>query len=87
MGRRRRKVIKMVRKKLPTFFLCPRCGKNAVRVVFNKKSGKAMVLCGFCSLSSSFNVAPPSAPVDAYCLFVDNYYGMEGHEDVAIRER
>ncbi|KYH39181.1 MAG: hypothetical protein AYL28_001120 [Candidatus Bathyarchaeota archaeon B23] len=87
MGRRRRKVVKVVRKKLPVFFLCPRCGKNAVRVTINKKVGSVTVICGFCNLSASFDMASTMAPVDAYCLFVDNYYGMEGHGEVAVRER
>jgi len=86
MGRRRRKVVKIVKKKLPVFFLCPRCGKNAVRVIMNKKLGRVSVICGFCNLSASFEISPTMAPVDAYCLFVDNYYGMGGHEEVAARE-
>src|SRR5881628_3922602 len=45
LGRRRRRVVRIVKKKLPTVFTCPRCGEEAVRVTIDKQTGHATVLC------------------------------------------
>lgn len=84
MGRRRRKAVKIVRKKLPEFYLCPRCGKNTVKATVNKKQEQVVVVCSNCGLRSSFQVQPQMAAVDAYCLFVDNYYGVESKEEAPV---
>lgn len=73
MGRRRRKVVKFPRKRLPKFFLCPKCGKEAVRVTLFKAGQRVRVECGFCGLSDEFSFFATMAPVDAYCKFVDRY--------------
>lgn len=83
MGRRRRRVVRVVKRKLPEFYLCPRCGKNTVKATINRKQGRVMVICGSCGLSGTFPVKPQMEEVDAYCLFVDSYYGVE-REEAAI---
>ncbi len=81
MGRRRRKVEKVVRRTLPELFLCPRCGKNTVKATINKKKGYAVVVCSNCSLNESFQYTPQMAEVDAYCRFVDSFYAGETREE------
>jgi len=75
MGRRRRRVVKIVKKKLPTIFTCPACGEESVKVIMKKGSDKAIVQCGSCKIKEEFAVAPPSSMVDVYCKFTDKYYG------------
>lgn len=80
MGRRRRRIVRVVRRKLPEFYLCPRCGKNTVRATIKRKQGRVLVICGSCGLNDTFPVQPQMEGVDAYCLFVDSYYGVEKEE-------
>ena len=77
MGRRRRKAVKIIRRRLPEFYLCPRCGKNTVRATIKKKQDQVVVVCGSCGLKANFQAGPQMAEVDAYCLFVDGYYNPE----------
>ena len=74
MGRTRRKVVKIFKRKLPELFLCPKCGKNTVKATIDSKESRARVVCSNCELKSVFSSTPNMAEVDAYCLFVDNYY-------------
>ena len=79
MGRRRRTVVKVFKRKLPELYLCPKCGKNTVKATIDRKGSKARVVCSNCALSSIFSSNPQMAEVDAYCMFVDKYYlGSEG---------
>jgi len=84
LGRRRRKVVKIVKRKLPDFYLCPRCGKNTVKATISKKGGQIAVVCGNCGLKNTFDAKPQMEEVDAYCLFVDSYYGVETKEEAAV---
>lgn len=84
MGRRRRRVVKIVKRRLPEFYLCPRCGKNTVKATINKKQGQVVVVCGSCGLNRTFNVQPQMEDVDAYCFFVDSYYGVESKEEATV---
>lgn len=77
MGRKRQKVVRIVRRKLPEFYLCPNCGKNTIKVHLHKDKGNTTVICASCGLRTSFPVTKDLAEVDAYCLFVDKYYGVE----------
>ncbi len=77
MGRRRRRVIKVVKKKLPTVFTCPACGEETVRVKFPEGSSKAIVQCGSCGLKQEFDVSPSSQMVDVYCKFTDAFYSKD----------
>ena len=74
MGRRRRKVVRVLKKQLPKIFLCPKCGKEAITVDLNKGQGTAIVKCRNCGLTQELSTKPAFKEIDAYCLFTDRYY-------------
>jgi len=74
MGRRRRKVIKIPKKKLPKVFLCPNCGRESIKVVLKKSEEKALIQCGSCGLSDVISIKSYFKEVDAYCEFTDKFY-------------
>jgi len=74
MGRRRRRVVKIVRKKLPTIFTCPVCGEESVKVILKTGSGRAVIQCGSCKLKEELAVPRSASVVDAYCMFTDKFY-------------
>ncbi len=75
VGRRRRRVVKVVKKKLPSVFTCPRCSEEAVRVTMPRGDGLASVQCAACGLKDEFEAPSPIQMVDVYCKFTDKYYG------------
>ncbi len=77
MGRRRRRVVKVVKKKLPSVFTCPSCGEEAIRVKLPQGSGPAIAQCGACGLKREFEVTPSSQVVDVYNMFTDAYYSKD----------
>lgn len=87
MGRRRRRVIRIVKKKLPTVFVCPKCGEEAVRVTIAKDTGKATVLCALCQLKDEFQAHPAAQMIDVYSYFADRFYGVKDPRAIIPRER
>jgi transcription elongation factor Elf1 len=77
LGRRRRRVIKVVKKKLPSVFTCPQCGEEAIRVKLPQGAGPAIVQCGSCGLKREFEATPSSQIVDIYCMFTDTFYARD----------
>jgi transcription elongation factor Elf1 len=75
MGRRRRKVVRIPKKRLPKFFSCPRCGKETVRVEIIREKERAIVGCSSCGLKQEFQVKHAQGEVDVYCMFTDAIYG------------
>jgi transcription elongation factor Elf1 len=87
MGRRRRRVIRIVKKKLPTVFVCPRCGEEAVRVTIAKDTGHATVLCALCNLKDEFPAHPAAQAIDVYSYFTDRFYGVKDARPIIPHER
>lgn len=76
MGRRRRKVVRILKKRLPQVFLCPRCGKETIRVRLVKGEDRAVLHCGGCDLTDEFPTRQPYKDIDVYCKFTDKYYSQ-----------
>ena len=78
MGRRRKKIVHIPKKKLPKFFSCPRCGKETVRVeVFREDGGRAVAQCSSCGLKEEFQIKQAQGEVDVYCMLTDRVYGPQ----------
>jgi transcription elongation factor Elf1 len=84
MGRRRKKEEKIIRKTLPEYYLCPNCAKNTVKVTLDKKNNVAGIRCSSCGLKGRVSIDALTAEVDAYSLFVDQYYGTGKVEEKKI---
>jgi transcription elongation factor Elf1 len=74
MGRRRKKVVRIPKKRLPKFFSCPKCGKQTVRVNLYRDEGNAMAGCSSCGFQEEFQVKPAQGEVDVYCMLTDRVY-------------
>jgi transcription elongation factor Elf1 len=83
MGRRRRKVVHIPKKKLPKLFSCPKCGKETVRVEINRDQKHAIVACGGCGVKDEFPIKPVQGEIDMYCMFTDKFYGRPRRSSAA----
>jgi transcription elongation factor Elf1 len=75
MGRRRKKVVRIPKKRLPKFFSCPKCGKETVRVEITREEDIALARCSSCGLREDFQVKHAQSEVDVYCMLTDRVYG------------
>lgn len=70
MGRRRRRVVHVVKKTLPKVFTCPNCGMVSVRL--QPKDTTTIISCGSCGTSQEIENAGKE-PIDIYNEFVDRF--------------
>jgi transcription elongation factor Elf1 len=77
MGRKRQKVVRIIKRRLPDQYLCPKCGMNTITVILRQGEGIGRIICARCELRGQFPIPDNVQPVDAYCIFVDSYYGVE----------
>ncbi len=76
MGRRRKKVVHIPKKRLPKFFSCPKCGKETVKVAISREDGgHAVAQCSSCGLKEEFPIRQAQGEVDVYCMLTDKVYG------------
>jgi transcription elongation factor Elf1 len=81
LGRKRKKVVKYTRSQLPTKYLCPNCGKNTIGVIVHEEDEIARMICSNCSLKEQIKITRDTAPIDAYCQFVDEFYGVQEQDE------
>ena len=75
MGRRKKKAVRILKKRLPKFFSGPKCGKETVRVELFREEGSAVAGCSSCGFQEEFQVKPAQGKVDVYCMLTDRVYG------------
>jgi transcription elongation factor Elf1 len=82
MGRRRKKVVRIPKKRLPKFFSCPKCGKETVKVELFRDESRAVAGCSSCGFQEEFSVKSAQGEVDVYCMLTDRVYGSSSRSSV-----
>ena len=62
--------------KLPTVYLCPACGKQAINVKIFPGGEHARVRCRNCGLAKEMDTRPAFSEIDIYCQFTDIFYSI-----------
>jgi transcription elongation factor Elf1 len=70
MGRRRRRVVHVVKKTLPKVFTCPNCGMVTVRL--QPEGETTIISCGSCGESQRIPNRGKE-PIDIYNEFIDRF--------------
>ncbi len=74
MGRRRKKkVIKIIKPKIPDVFTCPICGDKSLNVTINKKENLGKVVCGSCGVTWTTELHGFEERIDVYHKFFDAF--------------
>jgi transcription elongation factor Elf1 len=77
LGRRRKKVVKVYKRSLPKFFICPRCGGRSIEINVDKDAEQASVKCSLCGLKATLPASQQTEPVDLYCKFSDLFHSKQ----------
>jgi transcription elongation factor Elf1 len=70
MGRRKRRVVKVFRRKLPRILTCPRCG-NISLIVERVSDDLVNIKCGTCHLLYPYPAPKEKEYIDTYNEFID----------------
>ncbi len=74
MGRRRRKkIVKIYRPKIPKIFTCPVCGSKSLNIIVDKKKMTAKARCPNCGLEWETNIKSYEEKIDIYHRLFDEY--------------
>lgn len=76
MGRKRKRVVHIPKKKLPKFFSCPKCGKETVGVKIFRENNQATAGCSSCGLNETFPIKIAQTEVDIYCMLTDKVFSI-----------
>jgi transcription elongation factor Elf1 len=74
MGRKRKRVVHIPKKRLPKFFSCPKCGKETVGVKISRDAARATAGCSSCGLNETFPIKIAQTEVDIYCMLTDKVF-------------
>ena len=87
MGRKRKRVVHIPKKRLPKFFSCPKCGKETVVVKISKESAHAIAGCSSCGLNEEFSVKLAQTAVDVYCMLTDKVFSSPKKKEVSNAQK